>query len=178
MVHAGCIFVAGIHLSRTWMLGSFGFMRWNSCVHRLDFGFALIRKSLGGMESVRMLTPREKFPLPEDQRMVKPLNAASHTTASPTHSVCVCVWLSSLVCMIGVIFVYADMVSGFYGYFFLCLVGCFSNIIWIGHLLFWVSHMHVFCIFVFAPVQRNWACFTWTGTLQIRSLLLLLLLLL
>ena len=37
--------------------------------------------------------------------------------------------------------------------------------------------MHVFCIFVFAPVQHNWACFTWKGAIQIRSLLLLLLLL-
>ena len=35
----------------------------------------------------------------------------------------------------------------------------------------WVSYMHVFCIFVFAPVQRNWACFTWKGALEIRSLL-------
>ena len=33
--------------------------------------------------------------------------------------------------MVGVIFVYADTVFGFYGYsFFLCLVGCFSMIIW------------------------------------------------
>ena len=30
--------------------------------------------------------------------------------------------------MVGVIFVYIDM--GFYGYSFLCLVGCFSMIIW------------------------------------------------
>ena len=29
--------------------------------------------------------------------------------------------------------------------------------------------------FIFAPVQCNWACFTWKGTLEIRSLLLLLL---
>ena len=37
--------------------------------------------------------------------------------------------------------------------------------------------MHVFCfVFVFAPVQRNGACFAWKGTLEIRSLLLLLLL--
>ena len=35
--------------------------------------------------------------------------------------------------------------------------------------------MHVFCIFVFAPVQRNRACSTWKGALEIRSLLLLLL---
>ena len=37
--------------------------------------------------------------------------------------------------------------------------------------------MHVFCIFVFAPVQRSSACFMWKGALEIRSLLLLLLLL-
>ena len=35
--------------------------------------------------------------------------------------------------------------------------------------------MHVFCIFVFAPVQHNWVCFTWKGALETRSLLLLLL---
>ena len=48
----------------------------------------------------------------------------------------------------------------------------------IEHLLFWVSYMHVFCIFVFAPVQRNWACFTLKDTLEICSLSFLLLLLL
>ena len=38
--------------------------------------------------------------------------------------------------------------------------------------------MHVFCIFVFAPVRCTRACFTWKGTsLEILSLLLLLLLL-
>ena len=47
----------------------------------------------------------------------------------------------------------------------------------VTHTLFWVPYMRVFCIFVFAPVQHNWACFTWTGTLEIWSLLLLLLLL-
>ena len=36
MVHAGCVFLAGIHLSRTWMSGSFGSVQWNACVHRLD----------------------------------------------------------------------------------------------------------------------------------------------
>ena len=45
-------------------------------------------------------------------------------------------------------------------------------------MLFWVSYMHVFCIFVFAFVQRNWARFTWKGALEICVLLLLLLLLL
>ena len=32
--------------------------------------------------------------------------------------------------MVGVMFVCVDMVNGFYGYSFLCLVGCFSRIIW------------------------------------------------
>ena len=32
--------------------------------------------------------------------------------------------------MVGVIFVHDDTVYGFYGYSFLCLVGCFSMIIW------------------------------------------------
>ena len=54
-------------------------------------------------------------------------------------------------------------------------VGCLSMII--GHMLSWVSYMHVFCIFLFALVQRNSACFTWKGTLEICSILLLLLLL-
>ena len=32
--------------------------------------------------------------------------------------------------MVGVTFVYAGTVYGFYGYSFLCLAGCFSMIIW------------------------------------------------
>ena len=38
MVHAKCVFVAGIHLSRTWMSESFESVRWNACVYRLDLG--------------------------------------------------------------------------------------------------------------------------------------------
>ena len=55
--------------------------------------------------------------------------------------------------MVRVIFVHADTVFGFYGYSFLCLVGCFSMIIWTPVVL--SVYMHVFCIFVFVPVQRN-----------------------
>ena len=36
--------------------------------------------------------------------------------------VCVCVCLSSLVCMVGVIYVYVDMVFGFMGNFFHCWI--------------------------------------------------------
>ena len=38
MVRAGCVFVAGIHPSRTWTSGSFESVRWNACVHSLDLG--------------------------------------------------------------------------------------------------------------------------------------------
>ena len=38
MVHAGCVFVAGIHPSRTLMSGSFESVRLNGCAHRRKFG--------------------------------------------------------------------------------------------------------------------------------------------
>ena len=52
--------------------------------------------------------------------------------------------------MAGVIFVYADTVFGFYGYSFLCLVGCFSMIIWtpavlsVIHACFVHLYLHLF----------------------------------
>ena len=61
MVHAGCVFVAGIHLSRTWMPGSFDFMGWNACAYKLDLGLYSHPKELGnGVKSKPMVTPREK----------------------------------------------------------------------------------------------------------------------
>ena len=50
-------------------------------------------------------------------------------------SVSVC--LSSLVCMVGIIYVYVDTVFGFCAFFFFfhCLVGCFSMIGWTPALL-------------------------------------------
>ena len=51
-----------------------------------------------------------------------------------------------------------------------CVCVCLSSLV----CMFRVSYMHVFCIFVFAPVQ-HWACFTWKGALEIRSLSSLLL---
>ena len=62
--------------------------------------------------------------------------------------VCVSVCLSSLVCMVGAIFVYVDTVYGFYGYSFLSLVGCFSMIIWtptvLSVLYACVLYLHMF----------------------------------
>ena len=38
MVHAGCVFAAGIHPSRTRLSGTFESERWNACIHRLYLG--------------------------------------------------------------------------------------------------------------------------------------------
>ena len=48
----------------------------------------------------------------------------------------------------------------------------YSTVSIFHRVLILLSYLHVFCSFVFAPVQRNWACFTWKGALEIRSLLL------
>ena len=63
----GVVFFAGMQLSRTRMSGSFELVRWNACVHRLDF-----RKTFWGMELEPILTPREKSLLPETQRRIEP----------------------------------------------------------------------------------------------------------
>ena len=39
------------------------------------------------------------------------------------------------------------------GFFFNSLVGCFSMIVWTPAV--WMSYMHVFCIFAFAPVHGS-----------------------
>ena len=61
---------------------------------------------------------------------------------------CVCV----CVCMVGVIYVYVDRYLGFMGnFFFHCLVGCFSMIVWTPA----VSSVLYACVlyfFAFAPV--------------------------
>ena len=80
--------------------------------------------------------------------------------------VCVCVCESSLVCMIGVIFVYADTVFGFYGYSFFILSWMFPH----DYLDTCCLSVLYACVLVFAPVQCNRAYFTWTGALEIRSL--------
>ena len=87
MVHAGCVFVAGISLSRTWMSGSFESVWWNACVPRLDLSLYSHPKEFSGMEAEPMLTPREKPHLLEAQRWVKPATLhqagqwTQHTTA-------------------------------------------------------------------------------------------------
>ena len=47
MVHAGCVFVASIHPSRTWTSGSFESVPWHACVHRLDLDLYSHLKKFG-----------------------------------------------------------------------------------------------------------------------------------
>ena len=61
MVCDGCAFVAGIHQSRTRILGSFEYVRWNACVHRLDLGLYSHPKEFEGMESGPMLNSKGKI---------------------------------------------------------------------------------------------------------------------
>ena len=77
MGHAGCVFVAGIHSSRTWMSGSFESVRWNACVHRLDLSLYSHPKEIWGNGVGTHTNSKEKNPY---QRL-----RASRRTASPTH---------------------------------------------------------------------------------------------
>ena len=74
MVHAGCVFVVGIHPSRTWMSGSFESKQWNACVQTRPRFILSPETSFGGMESEPMLTLREKSALSENslQRRIEP----------------------------------------------------------------------------------------------------------
>ena len=85
MVQAGSVFVAGIHLFRTWMSGSFEFVWWNVHVHRLDLNLYSHPKEFGGTESDPMLTTREKIPSIKGSEEDRIHDAASCRTASPTH---------------------------------------------------------------------------------------------
>ena len=48
VVHAGCVFAAGIRTSWTLTSGSFESLLWNACVHRLDLGLYSHQKGFGG----------------------------------------------------------------------------------------------------------------------------------
>ena len=99
--------------------------------------------------------------------------------------VCVCVCVHVCICACVCLCVYVSMGMSV----LVCVQWCSILVLWVFFFLFnWmfqhdcldtycfgVSYIHAFSIFVFAPVQRNWACFTWKSALEIRSLLLLLL---
>ena len=83
MVNVGCVFVAGIHLSRTWMSGSFESMRWNACVHRL----LLFERVLGEWSQNPYQLQRKNPPPPQTWSSEEDWtqDSASCRTASPTH---------------------------------------------------------------------------------------------
>ena len=68
------------------MSGSSESVQRNACTNRPDLGLYSRPKEFWGMESDPMLTPREKSPLPEAQRRLKPMmlphagQRAQHTT--------------------------------------------------------------------------------------------------
>ena len=82
MVRAGCVFVAGIHPSRTWTSGSFESVRWNACMHRLDLGLYSHPKEFFGEWSWNPCYLQGKNPLYQkiSQRRIEP---ATLWTVSP-----------------------------------------------------------------------------------------------
>ena len=90
----------------------------------------------------------------------------------------------SLVCMVGITYVYIDTIFAFYGYtlfpFFYtslyCLVGCLSMIVW-THAVWGVLYACVLC-FCIALVQCNSACFTWKRALEIPFIIIIIIILL
>ena len=62
MVQAGCVFVAGIHPSRTWTSGSFESVQWSTCVHRLDLGFYSHPKEFWGNGVRTLVNSKGKIP--------------------------------------------------------------------------------------------------------------------
>ena len=84
MVHAGCVFVAGIHPSKTWMSGSLESMRWNVSVHRLGLGFYSHPKEFWGNGVRNHPNSKGKIPSTGGSDKVQTRNAASCRTASST----------------------------------------------------------------------------------------------
>ena len=88
MVHVGDIFAACIHLSRTWMSGSFESVRWNASAQTRPRSIHSSENNFGGMEPDPMLTLKEKSILPGKKSFSeedRTHDAASRRTASPTH---------------------------------------------------------------------------------------------
>ena len=83
MVHAGCVLVAGIHPSRTWMSGSLESVRWIACVHGLDLGLYSHLKEFWGNGVQTHVNSKGKI---SSQRRIEPTTLhqagqrAQHTT--------------------------------------------------------------------------------------------------
>ena len=85
MVRAGCVFVAGIHPSRTWMSGSFESVRWNACVHRLDLGLYSHPKEFWGNGVWTHVNSKGKIPSTGKcpQRSIEPATLWQRAQALP-----------------------------------------------------------------------------------------------
>ena len=86
MVRAGCVFVAGIHPSRTWTSGSFESVRWNACAHRLDLGLYSHPKEFWGNGVWTHVNSKGKIPSTEKcaQRSIEPTALWQRAQALPT----------------------------------------------------------------------------------------------
>ena len=86
MVRAGCVFVAGIHPSRTWTSGSFGSVRRNACMHRLDLGLYSHPKEFWGNGVWTHVNSKGKIPSTGwcPQRSIEPATLWQRAQALPT----------------------------------------------------------------------------------------------
>ena len=86
MVRAGCVFVAGIHPSRTWTSGSFESVRWNACVHRLGLGLYSHPKEFWGKGVWTHVNSKGKIPSTGKcpQRSIEPATLWQQAQALPT----------------------------------------------------------------------------------------------
>ena len=86
MVRAGCVFVAGIHPSRTWTSGSFESVRWNACMHRLDLGLYSHPKEFWGNGVWTHVNSKGKIPSTGNcpQRRIEPATLWQRAQALPT----------------------------------------------------------------------------------------------
>ena len=96
MVRAGCVFVAGIHPSRTWTSGSFESVRWNACVRRLDLGLYSHPKEFLGDGVWTHVNSKEKIPSTRKfpQRRIEPVTqwTASPDTTNELFRPLFCIW--------------------------------------------------------------------------------------
>ena len=85
MVHAGWVFVASIHPSRTWMSGSIESTRLNACVHRLDLSLCSHLKEFWGNGVRNHANSKGKIPFTGGSEEAWTCDAESRRTVSPTH---------------------------------------------------------------------------------------------
>ena len=85
MVHAGRVFIAGIHLSSTWTSESFESVRWNACEHRLDLGLYSHPAEFMGNGVRNHVNSKGKIPSTRRSEKGRTCDAALRRTANPIH---------------------------------------------------------------------------------------------